>query len=37
VDGREHRGERWALERGRHRIRVVDGVGEAAEVSVEVE
>jgi membrane carboxypeptidase/penicillin-binding protein PbpC len=37
VDGREHRGARWALERGRHRIRVVDGTGEAAEVAVEVE
>jgi hypothetical protein len=37
VDGREHHGERWALERGRHRIRVVNGAGDAAEVAVEVE
>ena len=37
VDGQAHPGVRWALERGRHRIRALDGSGIAAEVDVAVE
>jgi penicillin-binding protein 1C len=37
VDGRLHRGGRWVLERGRHRIRALDGSGAAAEIGVAVE
>jgi len=37
VDGRVHQAGRWALERGRHRIRAIDGSGAAAEVAVAVE
>jgi membrane carboxypeptidase/penicillin-binding protein PbpC len=37
VDGRPHRGSRWVLERGRHRIRALDDSGAAAEIGVAVE
>ena len=37
VDGRPHRGGRWVLERGRHRIRALNGSGAAAEIGVAVE
>ncbi len=36
VDGRAHAGSRWALARGVHRIRAVDGAGRAAEVAISV-
>ena len=37
IDGRPQRSTRWALDRGPHLIRAVDGAGTAAEVRVAVE
>jgi hypothetical protein len=37
VDGRPQRSTRWALKRGPHLIRAVDGAGTVAEVRVAVE
>ena len=37
VDGRPQRSTRWALDRGPHLIRAVDGAGTVAEVRVAVE
>jgi hypothetical protein len=37
IDGRPQRSTRWALDRGPHLVRAVDGAGTVAEVRVAVE